>query len=244
MKSAFQFLRRSPAAITTKIDTVLSLCIPGVLPLVKLPTYWFFDLVELIRFGSGHPKKYELLWVRTQDVEKGFKVWRPHHAGVVRNRSWQLGLVDVDDACGGIPGVARRRVEKNESWEECGELERVILERKNNGQSHEPADHDFQKHWDRRYSQLNSVIDEVRETRRLRTMAEFLRSGRFRERGGIGVSLDDDGRIILTEGHHRFGIIKGLGIEKIPVALYAIHPRFMETPDWKAQLERLRSRGD
>jgi hypothetical protein len=243
MNATFIFLFRSSATVTDKIEFVLSRYAPGFSHFVKFPFYLVLDLFERVKYGSGAPKKYELLYLRTKDVARGYKVSRPHHFGIVRHKYWDLDLVAVDDACGGIPGIARRRVEKEESWEECGELERVIAHRKKVGKSEDPKDEDFQRYWNGRYPQLDSLIAEVRETGRLRTMAEFLSSRRFRERGGIGVCLDSAGDPILTDGHHRFGIMNGLQIETIPVTLHAIHPGFMKTPGWRERLNRLRTDG-
>jgi hypothetical protein len=226
-----------------QVDYLLSKNLPAFSNVVKIPFFAFFDLVDFLRFGRSAPRKYELLYVKTQDVERGYKTPRPHHLGVVRNKYWDLDLVDVDQACGGKPGIARHRVEADVPWEKSGELERVIEYRRREGKSDTPEDSDFKAHWNRRYSQLDVLIDEVRATGRLRTMAEFLTTRRFRERGGIGVSIDGWGRLILTEGHHRFGIMKGLRIEAIPVTLYAIHPQFMKTHDWRAHLNRLRKDG-
>jgi hypothetical protein len=241
VKATLIFIFRSPATFTDKVEYVLSKYLPGFSHVVKFPFYLFFDLVDFLKFGRSSPKKYELLYVRTDTVERGYKVSRPHHFGVVRDKYWDLELVDVGQACGGIPGFASRRVEKDESWEECGELERVIAHRGKVGKSQDPGDPDFQNYWNRRYPQLDLLIEEVRETGRLRTMGEFLATRRFRERGGIGICLDSVGRPILTDGHHRFGIMKGLQIEAIPVTLHAIHPDFFRMPEWRSRLSALRA---
>ena len=44
----------------------------------------FFDLVTTLQFGPEAPKKYELLFVDPRAIERGYKVSRPHHLGVVR----------------------------------------------------------------------------------------------------------------------------------------------------------------
>ena len=224
-----------------KVEHFFSKSLPGLSHIAKIPFYVFFDFVDLLKFGRSGPRKYELLYVKTEDVERGYKTPRPHHLGVVRNKYWDIDLVEVDQACGGIPGIARHRVESGVRWENSGELERVIEHRRAEGKSDNPEDSDFQTHWHRRYAQLDLLIEEVRKTGRLRTMAEFLGSRRFRERGAIGVSLDASGLPILTEGHHRFGIMKGLRIEIIPVTLYAIHPDFFRLPGWRSRLAELRA---
>jgi hypothetical protein len=239
LRPRFNFLR-SGAKVTDKIDYVLSHYAPTFSHYLKYPVFLFFDLVEFARFGSGSPKKYELIHVKTKSVELGYRTSRPHHFGVVRDKYWESELVAVDEACDGIPGVARRRVEKNEPWEVCGELERVLAHRGRIGKSQDPEDPDFQNYWNRRYPQLDLLIQEVKETGRLRTRAELLTSRRFREQGGIGICLDSGGRPILTDGHHRFGIMKGLQIEIIPVALHAIHPDFFRMPEWRSMLTELR----
>jgi hypothetical protein len=235
---------RSSATLTDKVDYFLSKILPGFSHIVKIPFYAFFDLVDFLKFGRSSPRKYELLYVSTQSVERGYKVSRPHHFGVVRDKYWDLDLVDVDQACGGIPGIARHRAEADVSWEKSGELERVIEHRRRVGKSVAPEDLDFEAYWNRRYPPLDLLIDEVRETGRLRTMAEFLTSRRFRERGGIGVCIDGSGHPILTDGHHRFGIMKGLQIKTIPVTLHAIHPDFFRLPGWRDKLAELRAPSD
>jgi hypothetical protein len=241
MGPAFIFLFRSKATITDKVDYLLSRFTPGVSHFLKIPIYGGFDFLEFLRFGLGSPKKYELVYVKTKEVAAGYKNPRPHHFGVVRNKYWDLDLVVVDDACGGTPGIARRRTESDVPWESCGELERVIEHRRRVGKSVSPEDPDFEAYWNRRYPPLDLLIDEVRETGRLRTMAEFLTSRRFRERGGIGVCIDGSGHPILTDGHHRFGIMKGLEIDTIPATLHAIHPDFFRMPGWRSRLAELRA---
>jgi len=228
--------------LTHRVEFVVSRYAPGFAHFVKVFVFLFIDVVAFFRFGRGFPKKYELLWVKVSEVQTGYKFGgRPHHFGVVHGKYWDLDIVGVDDACFGIPGFSMRRVERDESWEQTGELERVIAHRKKVGKSEDPKDKDFQQHWNGRYPQLDSLIAEVRETGRLRTMAEFLSSGRFRERGGIGVCLDSQGSLMLADGHHRFGIMKGLRIETIPMALHAIHPDFFRMPEWRSRLSALRA---
>jgi hypothetical protein len=244
MNSRFPHSFWSTWPLTHQIEFVVSRYVPGFAHSVKVFVFLLIDLVAFFRFGPGFPKKHELLWVKISDVQTGHKFGgRPHHFGVVHGKHWDLDVVGVDDACFGIPGFSMRRVERDESWEQSGELERVIAHRKKVGKSEDPRDEDFQQHWNGRYPKLDSLIAEVRETGRLRTMAEFLSSRRFRERGGIGVCLDSAGDPILTDGHHRFGIMNGLQIETIPVTLHAIHPGFMKTPGWRERLNRLRTDG-
>ncbi len=207
----------------------------------KLAVILLFDLLGFLRFGPRAPKKYELLYVETETVTMGYQDSRPHHLGVVRDKYWSLPLVGVENACDEIPKYARKRTAVGETWESCGELERVISHRRNYKKSTDPRTKDFQDHWQTRYGALDVLIEELKETRRLRPQREFRPQSHFREKEGIGICIDAEGNTILTDGHHRFGISLGLGLAFIPVALHAVHPGFMKGKNWRESLQKLRA---
>jgi hypothetical protein len=204
----------------------------------KLAVILFFDIFSFLRFGPKAPRKYELLHIEPHTVTLAC---RSHHVGVVRNKFWDLKLVDVEDACGGIPKYAKKRAAAGETWESCGELERVISQRMKNGKSADPQEKDFREHWQCRYGALDALIEELKETGRLRTQKQFRPKSHFREKDGIGICIDAYGHALLADGHHRFGLTLGLGIASIPVYLNSVHPGFMKREDWKERLQQLRA---
>ena len=76
----------------------------------------------------------------------------------------------------------------------------------------------------RRARELESMIEQLRQDRRLKERSE-IDPWAFRERGGIEVTIGRDGTVYRSgDGGHRGFFVEVLGIEAIPVAVTAIHP--------------------
>ncbi len=190
------------------------------------------DVLTFVRFGSKGLKKYQLLFLSPAKIEQGFATAPEHHFGVVSRKVWKIPRVPVSQALNGIPQICARRVRDGTSWEDAGELERVMMDRKAKKKPHQPADPEFIAYWSRRYGVLDAIIEEVRDTGRLRPQKQLSLSRSFRERGGIGVMVDSDGRFILCDGHHRFGIALALDLKVIPVSLISVHPQVAKKEAW------------
>jgi hypothetical protein len=190
------------------------------------------DALTFVRFGAKGLKKYELLFVKPAEIEQGFMTAPEHHFGLVARKVWKIPRVPVSQALNGIPQICARRVLDGTSWEDAGELERVMTDRKAKKKPHHPSDPGFIAYWSRRYGVLDAIIEELRETGRLRPQKELSRSRSFRERGGIGVMVDSEGRFILCDGHHRFGIALALKLNVIPVSLISVHPQMAKREAW------------
>ena len=197
---------------------------------------YFFDLLTYLRFRKPGLKKYQLLFVHPAEVEWGFKTAPPHHFGVVSKRVWHYARVPVLDALDGVPRFCFNRLSVEGTWELSGELERVVEERARKGKNQNSEDSDFQTFWHKRYSSLDGIIEELKQTNRLRPRAELL-SKNFREKGGIGVMVDQGGHLVLCDGHHRFGISLALDVQSIPVALFSVHPDFAKNQKWEGFFE-------
>jgi hypothetical protein len=192
----------------------------------------FFDVLTFLKFRKPGLRKYQLLFVNPAEVVWGFKTAPPHHFGVVSKRVWEYPRIAVLDALDGVPRNCLNRLSIGGAWDLSGELERVVEERGRKGKINDPDDPDFQMFWHRRYSALDGIIEELKETKRLRSRAEFVRKN-FREKGGIGVMVGQEGDLVLCDGHHRFGISLALGLQSIPVALFSVHPDCARSKQWE-----------
>ncbi len=194
------------------------------------------DFFTWLKFRQPGLKKYQVLFVSPTDIQWGYLLAPPHHFGVVRKRFWDYQRVPVLEALGGTPARCVQRVKAGVSWEETGEID-FFVNRKMEKRSRAVHNRDLSEQISRRYEMLDEIIEELTRTKELRTRGEF-EPNSFREKGGIGVVVNDRGVMSLCDGHHRFGIALALGLPVIPVALYAVHPGFVQSGDWRSFFAR------
>jgi hypothetical protein len=201
------------------------------------------DFFTWLRYRTRGLNKYQRLFVSPGQIEFGYESPPPHHFGVVRHKHWDRELVPVEFALGGVPLRCRQRIQGNLSWKATGEIDLHMAKKKQNGNiSPEGVNriHD-------RYQLLDKIIDELSRSRYFRSREELERRT-FREKGGVGVIVNRDGSLALCDGHHRFGIAHALKIDTIPVALYAVHPSYVESGAWedffRAHRHRPKAEGD
>jgi hypothetical protein len=227
---------------SSQIDLAVRKVLPSFWESTKTFAVLLFDFFALLRFGPKSPRKYELLYIDPYEVKMGYhRVSRPPHLGVVRNKYWNLKLVDVEDARGGTVKTSKNRTVSGETWESCVEREKLPSSRRQPGKFSHPQAEDFQEPRRARYRALDALTQELKETGRLRPQKEFRPQSYFREKEGIGICINAEGKLLLAHGHHRFGIVLGLGITPVPVYLHSVHPDFMKRKDWKQRLQLLRT---
>jgi hypothetical protein len=192
----------------------------------------FFDCLEFLLYRQRGLRKFERLVLRPDEVAWGFERTPLHHFGVVRMKFWDLPRVPVLEAIGGIPKNCLKRLLPSQSWESSGEFERVQREEQRKGNPYLANDPRFLLRWHQRFEALDELVDDISREGTLRTRDQ-LDSFPFRERGGVGIVINEDGSISLCDGHHRFGLSLGLGVQHIPVALFAVHPEFVKSGKWK-----------
>jgi hypothetical protein len=197
-----------------------------------------YDILQVVQYRNPGLLKYRLVWIDPLEVEAGYDSAPPHHWGVVSKSAGQIPTVPVMDALGGVPRFCRLRVVDGVSWEASGELERVISDRHAKQKPSDPSDSSFKTFWHKRYDLLDSIIEEVRTTRRIRPQKE-LRARSFRERGGIGILINAQGNFVLCDGHHRFGIALALGLKSIPVSVVSVHPQVAQRREWNRVFSRV-----
>lgn len=198
------------------------------------------DAAVFVRYREPGLRKYERLHINPSEVTHGFLKTPDHHTSIWRRKQWDLPMVDALSALGGIPHFCLLRTRENKSWQDSGEIERESLARKKAGKSHSRGDKDFERYLEDRYTKLDALIEETRNLGRLKSRSE-LDPWPFRERGGIGVVINADGSIAICDGHHRFGISLGLGLESIPVSLFAVHPEFIRSGGWSKFYQKKRN---
>jgi hypothetical protein len=196
----------------------------------------FFDCLEYVLYRQRGLRKFERLLLHPEEITWGFVRTPPHHFGVVRRKFWDLPRVPVSEAIGGIPKNCLKRLLPSQSWESSGEFERVQREERRKGNPYLANDPRFFLRWQQRFEALDALIDDVKREGTLQTRDQ-LDSLPFRERGGVGIVINEDGSISLCDGHHRFGLSLGLGVQRLPVALFAVHPEFVKSGKWKTFYE-------
>lgn len=230
-----QSIRNSKAGTRAQFDMMISLLFsfagnPGknLLTLAKNLTVLQVDFVTWLLFWQKGLKKYQRLYVSPTQISFGYQNPPPHHFGVIRYRHWDYELVPVMHALGGVPQRCRQRIRDQLSWEETGEIRSLVAKKVGGGKIPPELENRIRQ----RYELLDGIIKELSQTHYLRSSNHFEKFS-FREKGGIGVIINRDGSLSLCDGHHRFGIAHALNLETIPVALYAVHPEYVKSGEWK-----------
>jgi len=189
------------------------------------------DLVTIVRFRETTLRKYQLLWVKPSEIRYGFALNRPTCGPwLVSLESFRGSRVALPDVRLGLIEVCRRVAIENLSWEDAGEKEnlRMLQVARGGGVSLK-----FSCWFERRYSELDSFLADIRLTGKMKTRRE-LGADNFRERGGILVGIDGDGEPILLTGHHRFFLAHALRLAKIPVAVTIVTREAVQSGSWLA----------
>ena len=232
--NSLRSVRRSRVGGRSKADLYLSVLVgpPGsparrFVDASKNSVTRLFEFFAWLRFRRPGLKKYSLFLIPPSLVSTGYLKAPPHHFGVVRSRFWDWPTVPPLQAAGGIPQRCVERVNAAKSWAETDEIDFYYRQKR----VKEEQAQEFSQRAEKRYAALDSLIDELRVSGRLRTRKEF-EPRSFREKGGIGIVVNEGGSVSVCDGHHRFGIALALNLTEIPVALYAVHPSFAKSQGW------------
>jgi len=196
-----------------------------------------FDALTWIRYRQPGLKKYQLLFVKPEEVIWGYQQAPPHHFGAVSRKSLESELVPVREALGGTPARCVMRVKENKSWEETGEF--VFFWSKSKSRTRDP--NRVASNMVNRYKALDQLVESLKVDGKLKTRRE-IDEHPFREKGGIGIIIHESGDIALCDGHHRFGIALGLDLNEIPVSLHSVDPKFVLSGAWREFFQQHRFR--
>lgn len=202
---------------------------------------WPSDLKNVFLFGKNAPRRHMRLYVKTSAVKLYMKDWafRSAHGYTFAQLVNPIDRSDWDSFVGPLSAssnlrVCFRKLEQNLSWEEAGEYDRMmkIISRKGVKDGC-----DSLSDVEERCRALDHLIAEVRGSKMLKPHSQV--ASTVREKGGIGVAIDRDGRLVKTGGGlHRFGIAWGLGVEIIPVCLLAVHIDAILSGAWSQVADR------
>ena len=131
---------------------------------------------------------------------------------------WDQKVVSILD----VKAIIRttRHFSQGLSWKEVGEIDWML----NNINEHGKQDGcesllDVEKRCDA----IDSLKTKLEYGGRFLTQQQ-INPKNFREKGGIGVFIDRNGRIVwLSDGAHRLAIARHLSIKKVPVCIHKIH---------------------
>lgn len=91
-----------------------------------------------------------------------------------------------------------------------------------------------------RYRKIDVMIDEIRNSGRMKSIREIDPLG-FRELGGIHVGVTRSGEIVKAGGGtHRLHIARELDLPYVPACLDVIHPVAIQNGAWRKVLLRSR----
>lgn len=175
------------------------------------------DLSNLVKYGFGAPRYAERIWINPKVVKKciipkGLSLRKT--SGLVMDISG-LKKVDLlecrqvqscyDHWCAGI------------AWKDTLSYKMALMDLKN-GKT--VADCKTENDLKDRLNKLDILYEHVKVEGRLKTRKEISPSC-IRESGGIQVSIDRKGNLMLNQGggFHRFSIALLLGLEKIPAQI-------------------------
>jgi hypothetical protein len=186
------------------------------------------DLGTIVCYGLNAPRKYQRLFVEPWEISElcleyerqfGVAPYKPE-APVVAAGSWDT----ITEPICNRPAIrlVRERLIEGRAWTETS----VFIS--DHGRRRWKTLEDLLRH----YQALDQIIEQVRTEGRLRTAGQLARQP-FRERGGIGVLVARDGKLLKSSnGNHRFGIAVCLGLKTIPVAVHAVHPECIRSGTW------------
>jgi hypothetical protein len=184
------------------------------------------DATQRLRYGAQAPRVAELLWVRSTEVTHRLD----ESVDFAFSRSGRTVQSWPEDMVRPVFGDTRssammRRFSERLSWDDSGYID-VVLGRIAAGiydQGDRTLD-DIRA----RCARLDALFERIGIEGRLRTQSE-LRSGAFRELGGVQISISPEGKPTKTGGgNHRLAIAAALGIDTIPAMLGVVHVSALE----------------
>jgi hypothetical protein len=203
--------------------------------------YLAMDAGSLLRHGPNAPRKYQLAywppaaiteamapdafgWVDKDAVDPDLKLVEFSH-DLIRDGDWDRQTVPVE-ARKTYQGTWQRI--RGTPWEETEEFS-IFVRAARDGRPLEGLD--TRDAILRRYAALDRMIAELRRGGEIRPRCEFQPG--FREKGGIGVAIARDGRVLFAlSGNHRLAAATALGKEIVPVTIQHVHPGALASGGW------------
>jgi hypothetical protein len=180
------------------------------------------DLRNITRFGPSAPRRHELIWVRTTELDA--MLAEPDRSalsslsGEVRDGEWDRITVPAETAK--ITGAVRHWTE-GVPWEATGLIDLAMEQIAEHGGAYDGCR--TREDVERRYLLLDDAFEQVRTEGRLRPQGELDPSA-FRESGGIIVHITRNGSAIWgRDGSHRIAMARSLGLEVIPAKVGVVH---------------------
>jgi hypothetical protein len=203
--------------------------------------YLAMDARSILKYGPHAPRKYQLaFWppaAITEAMVPGSLEWAerdvvgfdPEPAeyshDLIRDGEWDQRTIPIE-AVTSYRSTLKRL--KGTPWEETKEFS-LLLQAAERARPLEGLD--TRDAILRRYAALDRMIAELRLGGEIRPRREF-RPG-FREKGGIGVAIARDGRVLFAlSGNHRLAAATALDKEIVPVTIQHVHPGALASGAW------------
>ena len=200
------------------------------------------DVKNLLKYGTGCPTKFQLVWCNPNDIQLSTRYFIPRAAKYLTSdqeldvrklkseynkfvsfADWDREIAPIDSVS--IISRCKRRYGQNRTWQDVGEFTWMLKNIRQNGEQ----DGCFN---------TGDIVVRCERLDFLKTSLEnggnFLTQGSlrklvFREMGGIGIGIGRHGELIwMKDGAHRLAIAQHLGIKKMPVSLVLVHGKAIE----------------
>lgn len=196
------------------------------------------DIQLAIRFRGSAPLSFGLAWCDPCNIQLSTRYFVKREGGYLTNNielpketihkklsrfiaggDWDYHTTPIEN----VKPISRtiHRYEKDLSWEEVGEIDWMMRNIKQYGIQDGCRSYDDVI---ARCNNLDKLKQHVEKKGQFSTQKK-LNTLNFREVGGIGVAIGQNGDIIwLDNGAHRLAIARHLQLPEIPVCLQLIHP--------------------
>ncbi len=196
------------------------------------------DAFAIAGYGFSAPRKYELIWVRVDDVKRRilhideFNGMHPQSTrrcilrGDWDHQTYSLAKESLLEIEAFKFESLELRIHKNVPWEETPTYrERLATLSWKGGVDGRKSEQEILQ----RFEDLDNLINFVHRNRSLRPHSCISQKYGPREKGGIPLLVGRNGELILGRGGtHRFFICKLMGVRLVPMALDAIHPASLD----------------
>jgi hypothetical protein len=201
------------------------------------------DIANMLQYGASAPTSAELIYIDPNAVTKIISHTKSPriNTGLVRDGDWDLDASDIASVKK-INGVRQRIVGKLD-WEntDCWSENLKYLEPGARGDGIRSM-RDIAV----RYRKLEKFIRQVEKEREAAFRPRSaMRSGNFREAGGVIVNIGRNGELIFgMRGCHRLGIARAFNLAYIPVQLGMVHKDAVTAGVWRKSILELTEEAD
>ena len=196
----------------------------------------------MIIYGFDAPKKYQLLYVETSKISLSFGggCSRPlEKLGAISDEGWAVSTCSILESQSGTIQNCHQAWRNRIPLRNSREMERLSTKIKADSNTKCKTQYiKALKQIEKRLDAIDGLLSQAQKEKTLKTRKSLSKNA-FREKGGIGVAIDEKGNVIqYNQGHHRLAVAFYLGIKVVPCCIRCVHPLAVKSGHW-ASLMRL-----